>query len=293
MGVSDDNSQSSSNSNNTNALYTQKKCGKCGKFYTEIENNYNPAPNNVDEIIEPPKPICFYHKSQTCCSVLLSAGGQMCRVEEQGCIAAIKHEEDRGYSAVIAKFPVHNPSVEVVKQAHHTWGKKSDTNSEGKRKGVESEKLVDIDDDFVIHEVQLTDTLVGIAFYYKVKIEDIQKANNLDSHQIYHHKTLLIPKAGSPVRPSIPETEDQIKARRNKQVKLFAQRTSSTLDEARYYMETCDFDLEEAIKEWEIDSEWAHNNPVEKDRLKGAPSPSTQKVVKQKEEKYRDRRTCC
>lgn len=164
----------------------------------------------------------------------------------------MKHAEDLGYSAIVAKFPVHKESIEVMHQAH--------TMKKGVGVGSASEVLIDdhiqSDDNFIAHRVAFTDTLMGIALFYQVKVlfllsrdpaltilqlEDIQKANNLNSHQIFHHKVLLIPRPDANiVRPEKQPkelTEEQLKARRERQISLFQHQAGVTEEEAKYYME--------------------------------------------------------
>jgi len=225
---------------NTPSLYTQKQCIHCRKFYTELENNHEVPPANQ-------KLVCFYHKNSTCCKFDRSIG----------CIKSAKHTEDLGYSAIVANFPVHKETLEIMKQTH-------DLRKAGVGEGNASEILVEVpaqdDDNFIVHRVALTDTLIGIALYYNVKIEDIQKANNLDSHQIYHHKVLLVPRPDAKLvrpelQPKVP-TEEQIKARRERQIKLFQQQTGVTEEEAKYYMETHDFKIDHAMRALKDDEKW-------------------------------------
>jgi len=234
------------------ALYTQKQCINCRKFYTEIENNY---------IIETKqqKPICIYHKSQRCCEGKLVKGvfsyGPR---HSQGCIKAVKHQEDLGYSAIVAKFPVDKKTIEVIQQTHSY---KAGAPSDGiAADGIQARNT----DEFIMHRVAMTDTLMGVALYYQVKLEDIQRANNLDSHQIFHHKVLFIPRPDrSVVRPEMPpvqQTEDQIQARKAKQIKLFQQMSGIDDSEAKYYMELCDYHIDDAIAEWKTDTHWGLEN---------------------------------
>jgi len=225
------------------ALYIQKQCINCRKFYTEIENNYNVDINNQ-------KVLCSYDKPA---HAVYTAMGLKPMV--QGRVEAFKHVEDLGFSAQAAKFPVHQEVIDIIQQTR--------TYKVGVGKGDQSEdeeQLLQSNDDFVVHRVELTDTLIGIALFYQVKIEDIQRANNLDSHQIFHHKALLVPRPDRPLvrleKPVVEQTEEQIKARQAKQIKLFKQMTNCGEDEARYYMELCGYNIEEAIKEWQMDTQW-------------------------------------
>lgn len=57
----------------------------------------------------------------------------------------------------------------------------------------------------VRHPVSKTDTIVGIALRYGVKVDDIKRANNLTSQSIFAYKYLLVP---NPARtPSVEELE--------------------------------------------------------------------------------------
>jgi len=236
--------------------YTQKQCINCRKFYTEIENN-----STSDA-----KPICIYHKGKK---------------------SSLKHKEDLGYTALISKFPVQPGAIEVIKQAHNTFGGTGVPEDDEiliVEKEKEKEKIEPVDDTYVIHNVELTDTLVGISLYYQVKIEDIQKANNLKTQQIYHHKTLIIPNSNYKAKIPTGESEANIKLRREQSL---MREVSCSREEAKYYLESCDYNLQEAIQEWKNDSEWEeHNNPKDK--------PKPKKVVHRYDKYEREKtRICC
>lgn len=241
------------------ALYTQKQCLNCRKFYTEIENNYN-----IPEYQQ--KPICIYtNKSPSTRTEAVQVKGVFSsgvRTSPNSFfIRELKHKEDLGYSAIVAKFPVHKESIEVIRQTH---AYKAGVGAPSNDVADAEERVVDNADDFIIHNVAMTDTLVGVALYYQVKIEDIQRANNLTSHQIFHHKVLLIPRPDRPLarpeRPPVEQSEEQIKARKAKQVKLFQQMSGVNAEEAKYYMELCEYRIDAAMEEWKTDSNWEAQN---------------------------------
>jgi len=190
--------------------------------------------------------LCSYHKNGTCCQFVRSQGG---------CVKAVKHVEDLGYSAIVAKFPVHKETLEIIQQTHARKNGVGEAAAE-----ISAEEELQMDDRYIVHRVGLTDTLIGIALYYQVKIEDIQKVNNLDSHQIFHHKILLIPRPNvnivRPERQIKEQTEEQIKARRERQIKLFQQLARISEDEAKYYMEGNNYQVEQAMAQLKKDEEW-------------------------------------
>lgn len=265
------------------ALYVQKQCVNCRKFYREVDNNASEGSSSTSQ-----KPICFFHRSNTCCTYLDLASDDRNIIPEKqrGCIHALRHVEDAGYSAIIAKFPIHTDTLQVMKQVHERRGVGL-VNPEDAADDVQI-----VDDAFIVHRVALTDTLMGISLYYNVKVPDIQRANKLISHQIYHKKTLLIPRPDVPIKPreAPAESAEHAKVRRQKQIKLFCQMTSCDREEAKYYMEACDYHIDKAIKEWKTDGEWAKNNenaPINKS------STTTYHHKKVSSAGYHKRRSCC
>lgn len=78
----------------------------------------------------------------------------------------VKHKEDLGYSAIVAKFPVDKDTIEVIQQTHaYKIGVGAPSTTE-----IDEETLERSNDDFIIHRVALTDTLMGIGLYYQVKV---------------------------------------------------------------------------------------------------------------------------
>ncbi len=123
-------------------------------------------------------------------------------------------------------------------------------------------------DQFYNHPVLSTDTLVGISLKYNIpvsftpsnasKAKDIQRANKLTSQQIYHKKVLLIPKSSDFQFPTTePDTRTEI-------LRSFRSKTSMSTEDAKFYLEEAEYNLEKALKHWADDEAWAKNNPTTK-----------------------------
>jgi len=225
-------------------LYIQKQCENCHKFYTDIENNYNGTQ----------VPICFYNSGTIKSTYGTGTHLNSLINQDKRQVQALKHVEDQGYSAITARFPVNKESIDLIRQTY----------AENRAASASSNKSVDStpeeikhEEEYIIHQVASNDTLVGISLYYHAKIADIQKLNNLTSHQIFHKKTLLIPPPDVELPPKKLVYESNEQLRQQKLMKIFMELNNCSKEEAKYYMELCEFNIEEATKQWKMDDQWA------------------------------------
>jgi len=99
-------------------------------------------------------------------------------------ISAYNQAQNRYYSTIMEGF-----SFELLNSVE-----KIGQNNDNHNDDVSKEEIgQNMDAEFIIHKVQGTDTLLGIAFYYQVKTEDIQQANNMTSYELSALKELKIP----------------------------------------------------------------------------------------------------
>jgi hypothetical protein len=110
----------------------------------------------------------------------------------------------------------------------------------------------------IIHFVKKEDTLVGLSFKYGVEIKDIRKANLFFDDNIFARKFLKIPKYIGPSLSEKPSVEDELKTF----IKRFQLKSKCVdYDEAKYYMEQSDYDIESAIKLYRDDVLWEMQHP--------------------------------
>ncbi|KAK9767941.1 hypothetical protein K7432_001804 [Basidiobolus ranarum] len=129
-----------------------------------------------------------------------------------------------------------------------------------------SEKYTDKDekssfiDDNVVHYVKPKDTLFGIALKYGVEITDLKKVNRMFDNNVIARRYLLIPGYFGPTE-SEPTPDEELKAA----VKRF-QLLSKCVDpnEAKYYMATNNYIMENALQAYQIDLQWEKDHPFDK-----------------------------
>ena len=118
----------------------------------------------------------------------------------------------------------------------------------------EKELVCDKNGYFIIdHQVQLEDTLAGLALYYGTTVNEIKLLNNLFSNDIFLKKTLKIrtkvPK--QKIRPHVEESKEHKEIRLIRRFVLF---TNSKPEEARFYLSNNNWDVKQAVSEYKSDS---------------------------------------
>jgi len=126
-----------------------------------------------------------------------------------------------------------------------------------------AEVKVSDDGAFLIHYISSKDTLVGISLKYNVKVDDIKRANNLFTGSLNERETLII-LGVSKIPKDVEDPTDEMKEERERQrvTKRFQLATKCVSpEEAKFYLEDCAFNVDEAIKRYKEDTEWASKHP--------------------------------
>jgi hypothetical protein len=100
------------------------------------------------------------------------------------------------------------------------------------------------------HAVARTDTLAGLALKYSTSVEAIKRANNMFSDSMSHLDFVMIPlKAGAKPPPKQNEFKYDATVR-------FIRATGCPQDEAKFYLEGHDYDVDKALAEYKADVRW-------------------------------------
>eukprot|EP01132_Coremiostelium_polycephalum_P007856 gene7856-9673_t len=115
---------------------------------------------------------------------------------------------------------------------------------------------------WVQHRVTTTDTLAGLAIKYNTTIDVIKRINLIKNNQCITHQTLLVPVSGPvTVTTQAPQSAMTEKEKQRKLIQLFAVSENVSAEEARSYLETNDWDIVQAIKQYKDDLGWELHNP--------------------------------
>jgi LysM repeat protein len=117
------------------------------------------------------------------------------------------------------------------------------------------------DDEFINHVISDTDTLSGIALRYGVNMNELRKANRLvgnGDQALYKLVVLRVPvrerDARTHAQGGIDIAAYNLLKRRT--VSRFARKTGcNNLEEAKYYLETYDYDFDQALAEFQNDAQ--------------------------------------
>lgn len=128
-------------------------------------------------------------------------------------------------------------------------------------------------DQFLVHHVRRTDTLTGLTLRYNISIEEIRKSNHLiySNASLQTHRAVLIPLKSTtrippPAPPTIEEQQDDAQKICIKRWQMRTKDTSRNL--GRYYLEQVDWDVEAAIRNWQLDNDWEQQNPLNRGKGK-------------------------
>ena len=131
----------------------------------------------------------------------------------------------------------------------------------------------DKSDQFLVHHVRKTDTMTGLSLRYNVTIDEIRKVNHLiySNASLQTHRAVLIPvkpttRIAPPAPPTIEEQRDDAQKICIKRWQMRTKDTSRNL--GRYYLEQVDWDVEAAIRNWQLDNDWEKQNPVNRGKGK-------------------------
>ncbi|KAL4474727.1 hypothetical protein ABPG72_002320 [Tetrahymena utriculariae] len=111
--------------------------------------------------------------------------------------------------------------------------------------------------EFIIHKILPTDTLLGISIQYQVSEHRIKVANDLHSDEIYFKKELKIP---NPKANNLSNIEiDPIKAQQDQLIFFFKNKILKGKDQqtkvAKIYLEAADWDINQAEQDYKEDFE--------------------------------------
>jgi len=118
-------------------------------------------------------------------------------------------------------------------------------------------------EEYIKHNVIMTDTLSGLSIKYNVLVEEIKSINKLTKDEdVWTRFELLIPFKGQDV-PGMDEKERKKckQDMKNRLVKRFRRTTSCGENEARYYLKSSKWNIDEALKEFNDDIVWEKSNP--------------------------------
>jgi len=241
-------------------LYSRKKCERCVNYYTEAENGP-----------------CFYHPGKFWEPSIMKGtlvGWSCCRVKQwdgtesfpiaimneaamnrnaKGCKEAEQHLEDVAYSEILVHFPfdrnaLENQSQQPIEiQQQQQEPIQEETVDEASVQTIEGHR-------YYKHKVLTNETLVGISLKYSISMEELKRANKLFSREIYTRKFLLIP-----VSPNTPLPQNEPDSRLEL-LRTFKSKTKSSLEEAKFYLDSNDGNVEKALQEWEEDKRWEEVN---------------------------------
>jgi LysM repeat protein len=251
--------------------YAQKKCKRCGQYYTNATNSacyYHPGRYNEPKLMEGTM------VGWSCCR---SAGKMGPKIFElsvlnekaldknaKGCTKEDLHEEDQQYTRLMRNFPL---DTAAAKAASAQISNDSSTPNPGPPQE---------DEEFIYHQVQKEDTLMGLSLKYNVSTVDIQRVNRLmGSHDICHLRTIKIPKrALSPhTKPPAPSPTPPRNTTRDFDpykgaIEELQRLVGCNKDEARFYVSQAAGDLQMALMDYKSDAAYAASNKMPKNSNK-------------------------
>lgn len=248
--------------------YAQKKCKRCGLYYTNAINGacyYHPGRYSEPKLLEGAM------VGWSCCRSAGKIGPKIFELSvlnekaleknSKGCTKADLHQEDEQYTKIMRNFPLDTNAAKAAASLHVS----NDTSTP--HPGPPQE-----DEEFIYHQVQKEDTLMGLSLKYNVSTVDIQRVNRLmGSHDIWHLKTIKIPKrALSPhTKPPVPSPTPSRNTSRDVDpykgaVEEFQRMTACTKDEARFYVSQAGGDLQMALMDYRSDAAYAASNKMPK-----------------------------
>jgi len=240
-------------------LLTRRKCKRCHNYYTLQEIADDPAKGKCyyhpGEYVEPVSAVQGTRVGWSCCVRGAELGlwglhlvndpalDKSCK----GCQEADQHEEDWEYTNNILCFPI---DVEAAKQANNETQQATATPTPTEKLTKDVRK-----DNFIVHPLNRLDTLMGLALRYDVPIDELKRVNQLTGHNISHLFEILIPLKPNQT-PEVKKIHLTKKQEQDQLIRSFRSKTGVDLDEAKFYMEEANFDLDAALSEYKADSQW-------------------------------------
>mmetsp|Transcript_27804 Transcript_27804/g.30897 ORF Transcript_27804/g.30897 Transcript_27804/m.30897 type:complete len:395 (-) Transcript_27804:57-1241(-) len=117
----------------------------------------------------------------------------------------------------------------------------------------------------IMHGVELSDTLSGLALSYNVTKASIKRLNpHIYGDSIQGHAYLKIPYTGP--LTDVEETEEDVKKRQSAAVVQFRRQGRCGANEALYYMSSNGYDIAKALKDKQEDEKWAKDHGHKHDK---------------------------
>eukprot|EP00029_Vermamoeba_vermiformis_P005403 TRINITY_DN1868_c0_g1_i1.p1 TRINITY_DN1868_c0_g1~~TRINITY_DN1868_c0_g1_i1.p1 ORF type:complete len:381 (+),score=102.66 TRINITY_DN1868_c0_g1_i1:86-1228(+) len=255
------------------------RCKNCGQYYKERDNVPDVKSGTAPCRYHPGKyqsPITSQHMGAfpmwSCCKNDEHAPG--CRVQYhvidvEASKSLTLYDELRrtfgqsehvtGQDEVLIDFTGLGPAPGATRTMQH--GTHSDTkpandtasDTTGKSRApvrVSSTQLIGTE---LIHYVKMSDTLYGLALKYDVTVADIKAANKMTSDNIFAYSQLIIPRKPEEVEIAEEVSQEDVACKQAQMVNRFKRTQRVSNEEALYYLDICEWNYEEAVKEREED----------------------------------------
>ncbi|KAH3744930.1 hypothetical protein Pelo_13656 [Pelomyxa schiedti] len=253
-------------------LNTRRRCVRCHQYYSlgdkDLTCFYHPG-----QFVEPKSCMQGTMVGWTCCRygdefnffvdhpmakikvLKADATDRNCR----GCRVADTHLEDTAYTNIMSSFPFDSQGAIMQRAQEQAASTKTATPTSPTTPSLIPPPPTTTDE-YIAHTVLPSDTLEGLAVRYSVTAGAIQRANRLPNRDIFHLKTLMIPRNGNgPVPP--PRAPVLIEDPRIAQRKRFMLQFAVTQQEATYYLEMTEYNFDKAAEEFKADVKWEASNP--------------------------------
>jgi len=218
-----------------------KRCSRCTQYYYGEENNDN---------------ACRYHPKGYNRDVKYEVHGWLCcrnfAHNAPGCTVHGKHLEDVTTTEILASMPIREKEALPPRPVPEP---KEPATPPPLKEEVEDDKFVKKSDGSVYykHKILNTDTLTSLAVKYSCKPQQLKKANNIFGRddEIHTKKYLLIPWDAKKV--SNPQLEKDEKGGKLVKLLQFQKNFHISKEEATFYLEDANWDLEAAEKQLKDD----------------------------------------
>ena len=170
------------------------------------------------------------------------------------------HLEDPVFKSILAHFP-YDPEGNQEDQWKRMI-KASESQKEERNKNTTTEEPTpDLEDmidhpGYIAHRVTRCDTLAGLALKYKTSTSVIRRVNRLPNDMVFQRDWIFIPKTAGVITP-VPSS-DAIP--HSHLIRLFIQETRCIREEASFYLEESDWNVEAAVSAWKEDCRWDKKN---------------------------------
>lgn len=268
----------------SNSNYSKKiQCLTCRKFYLEEENTSTSCRSHCGiyrEVFTMNIVSGAFIKKWSCCRSDSPNG--------EGCVVG-KHIEDQKTSSILSQFdqtayPTETPTENVPTGATLTnststlssSGKRSNssglslkfspTNQLGDGVEFENDQYKQMKDGTIYFKYSIlhTDTLVGVALKFKLKLETLKSINSIQNDaEIYSRLFLYIPwEKETPFMDQTENLKSQEVTRRKHLVSKFMRVHNIPESEAHCYLSENNFDVEKAALALKEDLDWENTQPV-------------------------------